>query len=69
MTEEKKSMRNVFALGLVSFFTDISSEMVFCILPAFILALPGSSPALLGLIEGTAEALSYGMRAGRFNNS
>ncbi|MFH0849434.1 MAG: MFS transporter [Candidatus Bathyarchaeota archaeon] len=63
MTEEKKSMRNVFALGLVSFFTDISSEMVFCILPAFILALPGSSPTLLGLIEGTAEALSYGMRA------
>jgi len=59
----EQSMRNVYALGLVSFFTDISSEMVFSILPAFILSLPGSSPALLGLIEGTGEALSYGMRA------
>lgn len=55
--------RNVFALGFVSFFTDISSEMVFSILPTFLLGLPGSSRALLGLIEGTAEALSYGLRA------
>lgn len=55
--------RNVFALGFVSFFTDISSEMVFSLLPTFILGLPGSSRAILGLIEGVAEALSYGMRA------
>lgn len=37
--------------------------MVFSLLPAFILGLPGSSRATLGLIEGVAEALSYGMRA------
>jgi len=55
--------RNIFALGFVSFFTDISSEMVFSLLPTFILSLPGSSKAILGLIEGVAEALSYGMRA------
>ena len=65
--EEKKrettSRRNIFALGFVSFFTDMSSEMVFSILPAFLLGLPGSSRAMLGLIEGTAEALSYGLRA------
>jgi len=63
--EEKKhettSRRNIFALGFVSFFTDLSSEMVFSILPAFLLRLPGSSRAVLGLIEGTAEALSYGL--------
>lgn len=55
--------RNVFTLGFVSFFTDISSEMVFSLLPTFILGLPGSSAAVLGLIEGVAEALGYGMRA------
>ena len=57
------SVRNIFALGFVSFFTDMSSEMVFSILPAFLLGLPGSSRAILGLIEGTAEALSYCLRA------
>jgi len=58
-----KSVRNVFALGFVSFFTDISSEMVFSLLPTFLLGLPGASKAVLGLIEGTAEALSYALRA------
>ena len=59
----KKSKRNIFALGFVSFFTDLSSEMVLSLLPTFIINLPGSSIAFLGLIEGVAEALSYGMRA------
>ncbi len=59
----EKSKRNIFALGFVSFFTDLSSEMVLSLLPTFIISLPGSSPALLGLIEGIAEALSYSMRA------
>ncbi len=59
----KKAKRNIFALGFTSFFTDLSSEMVLSLLPTFIISLPGSSPALLGLIEGIAEALSYGMRA------
>lgn len=58
-----EGLRNVIALGFVSFFTDVSSEMVFSILPNFILGLPGGSRAVLGLIEGIAEALSYGMRA------
>jgi MFS family permease len=60
---ENSSLRNLFALGFVSFFTDMSSEMVFSLLPAFLLGLPGSSRAILGLIEGTAEALSYALRA------
>jgi len=61
--EEKRGMRNIYALGLVSFFTDISSEMVFSVLPMFILGLPGSSPAPLGLIDGVVEALSYALRS------
>jgi MFS family permease len=63
MGEEDKSFQNVYRLGLVSFFTDISSEMVFSILPVFILGLPGGSASMLGLIEGVAEALSYILRA------
>lgn len=58
-----KSKRNIFALGFVSFFTDLSSEMVLSLLPTFIISLPGSNIAFLGLIEGVAEALSYSMRA------
>lgn len=61
--DKKSPFRNVFALGFVSFFTDLSSEMVFSILPTFLLSLPGSSRAILGLVEGTAEALSYALRA------
>jgi len=60
---EGSLFRNIFALGFVSFFTDMSSEMVFSLLPAFLLGLPGSSVAVLGLIEGTAEALGYALRA------
>jgi len=59
----KSSRRNIFALGFVSFFTDLSSEMVLSLLPTFLLGLPGSSTAILGLIEGLAEALSYALRA------
>ncbi len=61
--QANSAFRNIFALGFVSFFTDISSEMVFSLLPTFILGLPGSSEAVLGVIEGIAEALSYGLRA------
>ncbi len=60
---EDDGFENVNRLGFVSFFTDVSSEMVFSILPVFILGLPGGSAATLGLIEGTAEALSYIIRA------
>lgn len=58
-----RALRNVIALGFVSFFTDVSSEMCFSILPTFILGLPGATRAILGLIEGLAEALSYSLRA------
>lgn len=58
-----RAFRNVLALGLVSFFTDVSTEMCFSILPTFILGLPGATRAILGVIEGLAEALSYSLRA------
>jgi MFS family permease len=55
-------MRNVTALGLVSFFTDFSTEMVMGILPFFIVSTLGASRALLGAIEGSAELTSYAVR-------
>jgi MFS family permease len=48
--------RTVWALGFVSMFMDISSEMIHSLLPVFLVAGLGASPALVGLIEGLAEA-------------
>src|SRR6266481_10107058 len=47
--------RNVFLLGVVSLFGDVSSEMVVPLLPAFLVALGGGAETL-GIIEGVAEA-------------
>jgi MFS family permease len=55
-------MRNVTALGLVSFFTDFSTEMVLGVLPFFIITTLGATRALLGAIEGSAELVSYAFR-------
>src|SRR5579872_2966708 len=50
--------RSVFLLGLTSFFNDFSSEMVFSVLPAFLIAVLKSGAESLGLVEGIAEATS-----------
>ncbi|HVA58790.1 MAG: MFS transporter [Gemmatimonadaceae bacterium] len=50
--------RNVVALGLVSFFTDMSSEMIYPLLPVFLTVTLGASAAFVGAIEGTAESVS-----------
>jgi MFS family permease len=63
MGEGGDEFQNVVRLGFVSFFTDVSSEMVFSILPMFILGLPGGSVVTLGLFEGVAESLSCMLRA------
>lgn len=51
----------VLALGAVSFFTDVASEMVFPLLPGF-LALLGAGPTFLGLLEGVADAVSAALK-------
>ncbi len=48
--------RNVWAIGLTSFFMDISSEMVLNILPLFLANVLGIKTNIIGLIEGFAEA-------------
>lgn len=48
--------RTIWALGFVSMFMDISSEMIQSLLPVFLVTGLGVSPAVLGVIEGVAEA-------------
>jgi len=47
--------RNVKVVSAVSFFQDAASELVYPVLPLFLTATLGASPAVLGLIEGIAE--------------
>lgn len=48
--------RGIWMLGFVSLFMDVSSEMTHAILPLFVVGTLGASAALLGLLEGIAEA-------------
>jgi len=50
--------KNVFWMGVVSYFTDISSEMLMPILPIFFQDVLGINKAFIGLIEGLAESFS-----------
>ena len=56
---EGLGLRNVASLGVVSLFTDISTEMILGVLPLFVLVELGATTALLGLMEGTADFLNY----------
>lgn len=51
-------MLNVILLGLVSFFADISSEMVYPLIPLYLSSRFGATPLLVGFIEGIAESLA-----------
>lgn len=59
-SEQRKliGFQNVIRLGYVSLFTDLSTEMILGVLPIFIVNELGATAALLGIIEGTAEAVN-----------
>lgn len=48
--------KNVFVTGLVSFFMDISSEMIYPLVPLFLASVLGVNKSVIGLIEGIAES-------------
>ncbi len=54
--------KNVVNLSLVSFFTDLSTEMILGILPIYLIRELGTSRSMLGLIEGFGESVSYTSR-------
>jgi len=67
--------RNVWIAGWVSFFMDVSSEMVYPLVPLFLTSSLGASKSIVGLIEGIAEAaasllkLFSGVMADRFGKN
>jgi MFS family permease len=58
----RRISRNVIVLGWVSFFTDVASEMLYPVIPLFLVGTLGASPALLGIIDGIAEGGSSVLR-------
>jgi len=52
----RKLPAGIWALGFVSFFMDISSELIHSLLPIFMLTTLGASMIAIGIIEGIAEA-------------
>ncbi len=61
---------NIFFLGVVSFLTDISSEMIFTIMPLFVVNVLGASAMVVGFIGGLSESFDAVFRifSGRFSD-
>ncbi len=60
----------VIAIGLVSFFNDLASEMVTPFIPILIATVLGAGPVILGLVEGLADAAASFLKlwAGRYSD-
>jgi MFS family permease len=56
--------RNVFFAGVVSFFMDFSSEMIYPLVPLFLSSVLGVDKAVIGLIEGIAETTASTVKLG-----
>lgn len=50
--------RNVVLLGLVSLLNDAASEIVAPLMPTFLTVTLGAAPAMVGILEGTADTVS-----------
>ena len=62
---------NVVKTGIVSFFADVASEMLYPLTPILLTAVLGAPVAVVGLIEGVAEAIASLVKpvAGRFSDA
>jgi len=60
MINSKKEVviSNIVLIGMVSMLIDMSTEMVYPIVPLFLTATLGASPAIVGIIEGIAESIA-----------
>jgi MFS family permease len=54
--------RSIWALGLVSLLTDISSEMINALLPLYLVNVLGASTFMVGVIEGVAEGTASSVK-------
>ena len=55
--------KNVIVLGLVSFFNDFASEMIYPIIPLFLTGVLGAPVSIVGLVEGIAESTASLLKA------
>jgi len=55
--------KNVFVLGLVSFFNDVASEMIYPIVPIFLTSVLQAPASVVGFIEGVAESTASLLKA------
>jgi MFS family permease len=65
MSSSDKKFRlpgNVIALGLISLFTDISSEMLYPIIPFFLVEILKAQYWAVGIVEGAADGMSSLLR-------
>ncbi len=53
---------NVFFLGIVSFFTDVSSEMIFTLVPLFLSNVLGAGGTIVGVVGGLSESIDSILR-------
>jgi MFS family permease len=58
----RKIPSGIWALGFVSMFMDISSEMIHALLPVYLVTVLGASMLTVGFIEGIAEAIAMIVR-------
>lgn len=53
--------RNIILLGFVSLLTDLSSQMIFPLIPLFLTSL-GAGASVVGIVEGAAETTASFLR-------
>src|SRR5439155_22612009 len=58
LVDNRRLRPQVILLGLVSLLNDSASEMIYPLLPVFLTSTLGATPLIVGLIEGSADALS-----------
>ena len=58
MKKRKIIISNIIILGFVSFFIDMSTEMVYPLIPLYLTSVLGATPAIVGIIEGIAESIA-----------
>jgi MFS family permease len=56
--------RNVYALSVVSFLNDVSTEMIYPLIPVFLTTILGASAGFVGAIEGAAESTASLLKLG-----
>lgn len=56
--KKKIIISNIVLIGLVSLFIDMSTEMVYPLIPLFLTSILGATPAIVGIIEGIAESIA-----------